>query len=148
MKMKKKAYRVHIIVDPDFGNRIREIPAGDPVWIVDTPQNRLAFEAVRRERPDTNHLIGLTSFKVDPTGLPEDWLISELHTIDLHHGDMSHDPPWSMVNVIGVGWNERIRAELAQFGFLKHHAELNEFTAMKETASTSLHPIAARRGKR
>ena len=141
--MNEKPYRVHVIVDPAFGDRLREIPEGEPVWIVDTPPNRLAYEAVGRERNPESYLVGLSSFKVDPTGQPEDWLISELEAIDLHHGEMSHDPPWSGINVIGAHWTERVEAELCKFGFANHEDTTEGFTAIKESANTAAHGTLA-----
>jgi len=120
-----------VILDPAFGNRLREMPDGEPVWIVDTPPNRLAYEAVGKERKPESHIVGLSSFKVDPKGKPEDWLISELETIDLHHGEISHDPPWSLINVIGSKWTERTGRELARFGFTTHEDTAEGFLATK-----------------
>jgi hypothetical protein len=129
--MNEKPYGVHVIVDPAFGERLREIPLDEPIWIVDTPTNRLAYEAVWRERKPESYLVGFSSFKVNPNEQPEDWLISILDTIDEHHGEMSHDPPWSRINVIGVRWTQRIAEELEVFGFTSHQDSPEGFTATK-----------------
>ena len=42
--MNKKPYGIHVIVHPRFGDRLQEIPVGEPVWIVDTVVNRVAYE--------------------------------------------------------------------------------------------------------
>ena len=136
--MKGKPYTVHVIVDPVFGERLWEIPVGEPVWIADTEVNRSACEAVRRERKPESHLVGLTSFKVDQTARPDDWLISELGTIDLHHGEYSHDPPWSRISVIGIKWTDRIKQELELFGFTAHLDTNEGFEANKESANNEL----------
>jgi len=120
-----------VIVDTAFGDRLRDMPIGEPVWIVDSEINDLAYNAVGKERKPNSHLEGLSSFKVDKDGSPEDWLISEINTIDLHHGEMSHDPPWSMINVIGVKWSQRIEEELERFGFYRHDNTTDGFTAWK-----------------
>ena len=122
---------VFVVVDPNFGNRLREIPVGQPVWIADTPVNRAAFVAIGKERNVTNHLIGLTSFVVDANAASEDWLVSEIATIDLHHGEHSRKPPWSMITVIGVRWTKRIQDELERFGFAKHEDTPEGFIAKK-----------------
>ena len=124
-----------MIVDPAFGQRLRDIPVGEPVWIVDTDINRLAYEAVGKERKPESYLIGLSSFKVDPKGSPETWLISELETIDRHHGEESHDPPWSVITVIGTKWTERIQKEFGRFGFRSHADTPEGFVARKEEAN-------------
>ena len=77
--------------------------------------NGLVSEVVARERDPDDYDTGYTTFKVDPQGHPEDWLVSELETIDLHHGEMSHDPPYSVLNVIGVSWSLRIQEALGKF---------------------------------
>lgn len=131
----QKPYRVHVIVDRAFGERLREIPDGEPVWIVDTAVNRAAYDAIVREIKPASHLEGLSAFKVDSRKTPEDWLIGELETLELHHGECSHDPAWSVINVIGTRWSQRIQTELTGFDFV-HHADTTEgFLAWKDDAT-------------
>jgi hypothetical protein len=130
-QMPKKPYRVHVIVDPAFGEQLRGVPPGEPVWIVDTKANRAAYEMVGKERHPESYLVGLSIFKADPKASPEDWLISELPTIDDHHGEWSHDPPWSIIHVIGAKWTERIQKELSALDFEGHQDTPEGFMAMK-----------------
>jgi hypothetical protein len=118
--MNEKPYRIHVIVDASSGERIRDLPIEEPRWVVESADNLPIVQALWRERKTTNHLEGITSFKVDSKATPEDWLVSELSSIELHHGEFSHNPPWSVLNVIGVRWSERISSELGQFGFTEH----------------------------
>lgn len=136
----QKPYKVHVIVDRAFGERLREIPVGEPAWIVDTDVNHEAYEAVGRERKSVNHLEGLSAFTVDSRKTPEDWLICEIATIDLHHGEWSHFPPWSVINVIGTSWSQRIQAELSGFGFEYHTDTAEGFLAWKD-APTKTSPV-------
>jgi len=129
--MNNQPYGVLVIVDPNFGERLREIPIGQPVWIAGTPVNQAAFTTIGGERNITDHCIGLTSFGVNIKATPEDWLVSEIATIDLHHGEYSHRPPWSIITVIGVQWTKRIKEELEQFGFTKHEDTTDGFIARK-----------------
>jgi len=115
-EMKKKSYRVHVIVDSHHGDRIREIPIGEPAWVVDSTDNQPVMQAIWRERKEINHLEGITSFKVDANATPEDWLVSELATIDLHHGEFSHNPPYSVLKVLGVSPSDRIKKALTGIG--------------------------------
>jgi hypothetical protein len=140
--MRGKPYTVHVVVDPLFGERLRELPVGEPVWIADTDVNRPAYETVGRERKPESHLVGLSSFKVDQASKPDDWLISELGTIDLHHGEYSHDPPWSRINVIGTKWTERIQKELERFGFTVHLDTRDGFEAAKGSANNVVEATA------
>ncbi len=139
----KKPYKVHVIVDPVFGQRLREIQVGEPVWIADTEVNRPAYETLGPERNPGNYMEGLSSFKVGRNTSPEDWLVCEIETIDLHHGEMSHNPPWSVINVIGAKWSPRIEDELSRFGFEQHEDTAEGFVAWKGSANQAVHAIGA-----
>ena len=139
----EKPYTVHAVVAPAFGQRLLEIPFGEPVWIADTEINRSAYATLGPERNPGNYLEGLSSFKVDKTVSPDNWLVCEIETIDLHHGQWSHDPPWSVINVIGAKWNERIQKELARFGFDHHENTAEGFVAWKGSANQAAYNIDA-----
>lgn len=124
-------YRVHIVVDSKYGERLREFPVDEPVWVVDSECNHPVIQALWREREGARGHGGLTSFKYDPRTGPEDWLISHLSVIDLHHGEFSHDPPWSILNVVGVEWSDAIREEFAMFGVDQFETTEDGFVAMR-----------------
>jgi hypothetical protein len=117
-----------------YGDRIRGLPADEPAWIVDTPDNHAVIQSIWREREGQNVLEGIASFPFDASAGHEDWLIAELGVIDLHHGEFSHNPPYSILNVIGVQWSERIQRELNSLGFDKYEATSEGFTCMRDTA--------------
>ncbi len=48
---------------------------------------------------------GITSFRVDPTATPEDWLVDVLDQIDLHHGEYSQSPPYSALQIVGTAFS-------------------------------------------
>ncbi len=79
-----------------------------------------------------DHLTGITSFKYNSETAPDDWLIGILSPVDLHHGEYSHDPPYSILNVIGVEWSEKIQEELSRFGFDKHEETRRGFVARRK----------------
>jgi hypothetical protein len=56
------------------------------VWIVDTPKNRVVAQSIWSADASRSHLVGVTTFKARDDSSPEDALIHELETIDLHHG--------------------------------------------------------------
>ncbi len=117
MGSNQKPYRIHIIMDPAYGERIRSLPPDEPAWIVDSGINRPVIRSLWQERRGMYSIEGVTSFSFDPDAQPEDWLITELPVIDMHHGEFAHDPPWSILNIVGVRWSERIQQELSGFGF-------------------------------
>lgn len=110
-------YRVLVVVDRDYGQRLAELDQSGPVWIVDTPANRTAAQQIWAADPNRSHLEGVTTFKFREESSSEDILINELDTIDLHHGTHSATQPYTVLHVIGTAITGRLKAELAQFGF-------------------------------
>jgi hypothetical protein len=84
---------------------------------VDTPANRAVAQKIWDAEPNRSHLQGITTFKFPEDGSPEDILVNELATIDLHHGTYSANPPYAVLDVIGAAITPRLRTELGQFGF-------------------------------
>jgi hypothetical protein len=105
--------------------------SGVPVWVVGTPFNRAVAQRLWKERPQENHLTGITSFNDVESSFPEDLLLSELDTIDLHHGSHSADPPYTILEVFGTPLNDRINAELSQYGFKEFHTDAAGFCAVR-----------------
>src|ERR1700722_215256 len=84
------------------------------LWI--PPRISLTVEQQWKKR-GTNHLTGVTAFTASSSDSPEDSRVSELEDIDLHHGWYSSNPPYTIIEVIGATLSERIKAELALYGF-------------------------------
>jgi len=114
--MENKPYRVHVVVDVHYGDRLRSLPKGEPSWVVASPVNQPVIREIWKEYNTTDDIEGITSFNADPKATPEDWLVSELDMIDLHHGELSNDPPYSVLRVVGVSLSERIKKALSEFG--------------------------------
>jgi hypothetical protein len=110
------SYIVAVVLDPTFGDRLRDLPVGTPVWIADTPVNRAAAEALWVSRPELTHLDGVTTFRIDPGSGPEVWLAEVLPDLDLHHGEYSHVPPYAGIEVFGAGATPVVREALGQLG--------------------------------
>ncbi len=120
------------MVDPRYGERIRSLPVGEPAWIVDSTENHPVILSIWKERGTLDQFSGITSSKFDADTQPDDWLIAELWTIDLHYGEYSHDPPYSILNVLGVDWSEKIQDELSRFGFFEHETTPEGFVARRD----------------
>ena len=118
-------------MDPEFGERLREFSVDEPVWVVDSECNHHVVQALWRERAGADGQGGFTSFKYNPRTGPEDWLISNVSVIDLHHGEYSHDPRWSILNVIGVKWSDAVADELGRFGVDRFETTEEGFVAMR-----------------
>jgi len=135
--MDGRPYRVHVIVDPCYAECIRSISPNQPAWVVDSADNRRALQYFRNDQRPPALSADITSFMVDHKAGPEDWLIAELPVIELHHGQLSHVPPYSVLNVIGVRWSERIQQELRRLGFDNHEPTPNGFVT---TRHVDYHP--------
>jgi len=129
--MDDKPYGVHVVVDPDHGERLRNLPAGEPAWVIDSATNHSVVAALVRERGETDHTADITTFRFNPQATPEHWFVAELSTIDLHHGYYSHDPPYSWLHVVGTAWSDTIQNALDGFGFSEHELTVDGFIARR-----------------
>jgi hypothetical protein len=111
---------VCIIVDPDIGERLSSLAETMPVWIADTEANHKTVERYRseQERPAATHTdIGaITTFRVDSSASPDEWVIMILSDVDLHHGRYSQSPPYRGLEIVGVSATAELRAALAEYG--------------------------------
>jgi len=110
-------YRVFVVVDRDYGQRLAELAQTGPVWIVDTPANCTVTQEIWAGDPNRSDLEGVTTFKFPQGSSSEDILINELDAIDLHHGTYSANPPYTVVEVMGTGITDKIKVKFAEFGF-------------------------------
>lgn len=123
-------YRVFVVVDSDYGQHLTELSEMGPVWIADTPANRSVAQEIWAH-PNRSHLEGVTTFKVAEGTSPEDMLINELDTIDLHHGTYSANPPYKVLDVIGTPITARLKVELGEYGFDNFQETARGFRAVR-----------------
>ena len=124
-------YCVFVVVNPEFGARLSELVRMGPVWVLDTQMNRQAADSIWSEGRHHNHLDGITVFKSNKGGCPEECFLCVLDTIDLHHGVYSADPPYTVLEVVGTPSTERIRNELSQFGFTEFQSTSEGLRAIR-----------------
>jgi hypothetical protein len=125
-----RPYKVYVVVDRAFGPLLSALEPHTPVWIVNTPLNRATAERLWKEKPAESHLTGITVFN-DAGCSAEELFISELETIDLHHGTHSADPPYTVLEVYGVALTAPIRAALGEYGFNQFRLGTNGFWASR-----------------
>ena len=121
-----------MVVDPNFGERLASLPAHEPVWIIDSHANTPVAHRLWKDRPAENHLTGITTFKPGPKLTAEEELVCQLGTIELHHGEYSANPPYTVIEIIGCTPSDRVRAALAERGFRVDSPTANGFTAVHE----------------
>ena len=132
--MISEPYKVIVIVDRNFGERLVGLQDGTPVWIVDTPINSPVAHRLWKERKQ-DHLTGITTFQADSSTSPEDILLGKLDTIDLHHGPSSADPPYTQLEVFGTHLSDEIRNELSRYGFNDFDLTLEGFRCSRSVST-------------
>lgn len=108
---------VAVIVETDAATRIRDVAARLPVWVADTPANRAAAEALRGDAPRGGNGPDVTLFRVDPEGVPDDWVVQILGAVVEHHGARSRAAPLAALELYGVLVMDDLRAALSDHGF-------------------------------
>jgi hypothetical protein len=72
-----------VIVDPAFGEKLRAVPTGLPVWIAMSPANEPGVRSPWAGQAAPDHLTGITGFSFDESVSAEDLFLAELDTVDL-----------------------------------------------------------------
>jgi hypothetical protein len=86
-------YRVILVVDRSYGEKLRSLPSSVPMWVVDSETNMAIIRELWRERKSTTPADIVTSFQDDSTLSPERLAESIVETIELHHGFVRAIPP-------------------------------------------------------
>jgi hypothetical protein len=133
----KSGREVLVVLDPNFGERLRDEWHGQGVWITMSPVNAVTVRSLWATAPSQNHLTGITGFTHEKDATAEDRLLAHLSDIDLHHGPYSTKSPYTALAVIGTPLSDNIRTALSQLGFLEFKERRDGFVAnrSKEEAS-------------
>lgn len=111
---------IALVVDPDFGVRIREVVRGVlHTWVVASPANVAVAEEIWRGLPnarENNMEGGVTTF-VQSGADRESWCDAILHTLDEHHNSHSREPGYAILQVYGIPFAERLRTVFVECGF-------------------------------
>lgn len=109
-------YKVVLIVDSAYGEALDKLPPHVPVWIIESDLNTPVVERLRQERIGESHLQGITTFKQKLNSTTEEQVICMLEQVDIHHGEFSAEPPYSILEVIGCIATDEMRQELQEYG--------------------------------
>ena len=119
------------MVDRAFGDGLEELAPRCHVWAVRSPVNEGAAERIRAAAGGSFSLeSGVTLFAPGGGG-PEDDCVAILATVEEHHGEHSHDPPLSAVEVHGAEPTAAVRAELDALGFTRVEPAGDGFVASR-----------------
>lgn len=88
---------VALVLDPEFGSRLSDLPMNLPLWVLDSAGNASAVARLRNEGRSQ-----LTLLLAAPEESSDDLLRRALEDIDEHHGRRSGHG-YDEVQVFGVG---------------------------------------------
>ena len=129
---KRQRHRVAIVVDRNFGERLRELSRHCHVWACKTPDNlHVAVQLWAEKSGGYSFEAGVTIFNVSAEATPEAMCRDILWTVDLHHGEYSHDPPWSEIEVVGAALTPPLRAGLEDYGVEDFEERPDGFLAIR-----------------
>jgi hypothetical protein len=134
--MSGKACTVYVVVDPRFGERLAQLPTGVQIWIVYTPINKPVAQRLWKEKPQTTHLTGITTYNYSENESPEQNFLKELDTIGLHHGICSTASPITRMEVIGTDATSIVKFKLADLGFHDITTTADGFMAVRPMRTT------------
>ncbi|MBR8128120.1 hypothetical protein [Burkholderia ambifaria] len=116
-------HTIALIVDPEYGERIRAVAAGvRHAWVVTSDMNDATVEQIWRESR-TAHTARTSGdegrvTKFDRHGDDRgSWCERILDAIDDHHGSHAHDQGYAALDVHGVELSAQLRAALVARGF-------------------------------
>jgi hypothetical protein len=120
-------HRVAIVLDPSYGERMVELARECHVWVVESPLTEPVARALWTEDPEYSLEKGVTTFRGAETR--EASFISILPSVVEHHDEYSHDPPLSVIQVIGLQPSAAVRAELTAHGFNRIESSAEGFAS-------------------
>jgi hypothetical protein len=104
--------RVVVVVDPALGDKVAELRATAPVWVVNSQINAAAWGRAESLEPNS------TMFAAVDQEARADNLIAQLDDIDLHFGvDSYPENPYVGIRVTGLALSDEVEAALKQYGF-------------------------------
>ena len=118
--MSNQSYKVGLVVDRDFGDRIPELARSFHVWVVESPSNTPVisrfWETECLELGADPLGPGITSFKASEGEAAQEMCARIAGEIDEHHGELAHDPPWLEIAVYGATLDNRLREVFKELG--------------------------------
>jgi hypothetical protein len=95
------------------------------------PENEAVAQRIWNQPGEHSLDSGVTLFQPSGRGPDEDCL-SIIDTIEEHHGEHSHDPPLTIVEVFGANATAKVRNEFAALGFRRLEPSPSGFVAFRD----------------
>src|SRR5437867_8966550 len=98
--MKLEKYAVAVVLDPDAGENIRVLAERFDLWVMPSPANSNIVRQMSESGQAASGKLTIWSRSFLPTS-ESDWQ-GVIDTVELHHGQYSHNPPVSAIEVFGA----------------------------------------------
>jgi hypothetical protein len=102
--------KVKLVLDPNFGDRLSQLPTDQVIWIVHSRVNEEA-----RQKLDNARCSAVTIFGAGCEN-DETVLDAAMEMIDDHHDEFSEEGAWSDLTVIGISLTPSVRELLEGYG--------------------------------
>lgn len=117
--MAERINQVLLVLDRDYDGELASVPANTHVWLVDSPANRQVAANYRALHGGTGLETGATTFKALDDDPASETCLKVLGDIDLHHGEYSSDPPYTVLEVVGARLSASVKRAIEALGFSK-----------------------------
>lgn len=114
----------------DLGSELEGLSERCHVWAVHMPENEAVAQRIWNQQGEHSLESGVTLFQPSGRG-PEEDCLSIIYTIQEHHGEYSHDPPLTVVEVHGAKATEKVRHAFAALGFGRLKPSPSGFVAFR-----------------
>lgn len=116
--MAERINQVLLVLDRDYDGELASVPANTHVWLVDSPANR-QVAANYRALQGGSGVETATTFKALDDDPASETCLKVLGDIDLHHGEYSSHPPYSVLEVVGARLSASVKRAIEALGFSK-----------------------------
>ena len=129
--MSERINKVAVVLDPNYGDKLTSLAQLCHVWVMDTPANSSVASEYWAQNPTYEAERGITTFTVFENESRLESCLRILETVDDHHGPYSSDPPYSVLEVIGVGLTDETKAAIEDLGFETFETTVEGFRAAR-----------------
>lgn len=127
--MAERINKVILVLDRNYGAELSSVPGGH-IWLIESPSNREAAASYRARNESTVEN-GVTTFKAADDDSQAEICLNILDTIDLHHGEYSSHPPYSVLEVVGAPLSHSVKVAIEALGFSRFESTINGFRALR-----------------
>jgi hypothetical protein len=111
------AFRVLLILDPSYGDKLRSLSADFPVWIVNSPENDRVVNELRANSAYKS--VQVTTFPLKEGECRSRACERIIESLDQHYNEYAEDGAYLELEVIGVALDEVSVLPFSAVGFTR-----------------------------